>query len=514
MLSIQLNDATQSVPLAIGAAPLTFSHGSSVITVNLGSLNQSCYLVSNTPVSEFGYSFDLNESLAEAVSGESDLDMLVEPNSPQSRFMSSQTPQPFAFLGNGNLVNYDYVPPANVFAQTSAPLNAGDVYCIKLTAGAGGHAWVQVISPGVPGVTGPTFRFRVNHSLPYYGFDTTSCDLLQQEGALVSSLAGSAGVTGNTNGSVSLIGEGNSPLFNHPAGVGVDSVGNLYVADTLNYLIRVISPLGVVSTLAGTGTKGHLNATGTLASFYRPSGVVADSSGNLYIADSYNNMIREINTSQVVSTLAGSTTHGTTNGAGVTALFYRPTGIAMDASDNLYVADSYNDMIRLIAPGGVVSTLAGSAGVTGSANGPVSQATFYRPTGIAVDANDNIYVVDTYNNLIREISGGVVSTLAGSGKVGHANGTGIAATFNHPSGIALDLLGNIYVADTGNSMIRKITPQGVVSTLAGDLIPGSTNGYGTHSRFYFPSGLVFVAPDLLYVADSNNDMIRLVQLDQ
>jgi sugar lactone lactonase YvrE len=241
---------------------------------------------------------------------------------------------------------------------------------------------------------------------------------------------------------------------------------------------------------------------------------VADSSGNLFIADSYNNMIREINTSQVVSTLAGSTTHGTTNGAGVTALFYRPTGIAMDASDNLYVADSYNDMIRLIAPGGVVSTLAGSAGVRGSANGPVSQATFYRPTGIAVDANDNIYVVDTYNNLIREISGGVVSTLAGSGKVGHANGTGIAATFNHPSGIALDLLGNIYVADTGNSMIRKITPQGVVTTLAGDLIPGSTNGYGTHSRFYFPSGLVFVAPDLLYVADSNNDMIRLVQLDQ
>ncbi len=173
----------------------------------------------------------------------------------------------------------------------------------------------------------------------------------------------------------------------------------------------------------------------------------------------------------VVSTIAGSVS-AFANGTGTGAAFNWPAGIAVDASDNLYIADAGNQLIRLITTGAVVSTIAGQVGVTGSMNATGTSASFFDPSGVAVDTSGNIYVADYANSLIRKItSGGVVSTLAGQvGVTGATNATGTSASFNYPEGVAVDTSGNVYVADTGNNLIRVISPGGVVSTLADRLV--------------------------------------------
>ena len=322
------------------------------------------------------------------------------------------------------------------------------------------------------------------------------------------------------------------PSFNSPAGVAVDAQGNVYVADYGNNLIREITPAGVVSTLAGSGNGGYIDGTGVLSSFTQPAGIAIDPSGNLYIADSGDDLIREVTQAGVVTTIAGRDSTGFINGLADSAAFFDPLGLAVDANDNIYVADAGNDLIRLISagnvttfagtintgsstqlspfnnptgiaidatgnlfianylannilkvtPAGAVTTYAGT-GATGAANGPAASATFYYPNSIAVDAADNVYVADGVNNLIRKISaGGLVSTLAGSGQAGAADSTGTAASFNGPAGLAVDAAGNVYVADSNNNLIRKITPAGVVTTIAGSGLEGAKNGIASTRR--------------------------------
>ena len=323
-------------------------------------------------------------------------------------------------------------------------------------------------------------------------------------GGVVSTFAGS-GSLGSANGT------GTAASFWNPYGVGADSAGNVYVADTGNEIIREITPGGVVSTLAGSGSSGSVNATGTAASFFTPAGVAADSAGNVYVADTDNHMIRKITSGGVVSTLAGSGSAGSANGTGTAASFGLPEGVAVDFSGNVYVADANNQLIRKITSGGLVSTLAGS-GSTGSANGTGTAASFYQPFGVAVDLSGNVYVADSINNLIRKITpGGVVSTLAGSGAQGSADGTGTAASFYSPWGVAVDPCGNVYVADSGYALIRKVTPAGVVSTLAGSGSWGFANGTGTGASFSHPSGVAVNSSGNVFVVDTNNSMIRLIQ---
>ncbi|TFF34631.1 DUF6443 domain-containing protein, partial [Mucilaginibacter psychrotolerans] len=306
-------------------------------------------------------------------------------------------------------------------------------------------------------------------------------------------------------------GNGSTASFSLPLAVAADAADNIYVADADNHAIRKITPGGVVSTLAGNGSLGSTNGTGAGASFNHPAGVAIDAAGNVFVADQKNNLIRKITPTGVVTTFAGSGSAGNLNGTGTGASFNNPIGLCFDAAGNLLVADYSNNQIRKITPAGVVTTLAGT-GVAGATNSTTALlATFKNPMSVTLDASGNIYVADRLNNLIRKITpAGVVSTFAGSGVAGYADGTGTAAQFNLPTNLKADPSGNIYVTDASNNIIRKITPAGVVSTLAGALTAGMVNGAGTVARFYNPYGLCLDSKGNLYVADAYNYRIRKI----
>ena len=302
----------------------------------------------------------------------------------------------------------------------------------------------------------------VDNAANVYVADTEDCTISKITPAgRVTTLAGRAGYRGLTNGL------GGNARFIMPRGAAVDNAGNIYLADS--FTIRKVAPTGVVTTLAGQrGYPGATDGIGTNAQFDLPSGVTADSVGNVYVADRHT--IRKITPGGEVSTLAGLAGRaGTLDGAGTDARFSdMEKGIAVDSAGNVYVADAWNHTIRRMTPAGEVLTLAGSFH-KGSNDGAGTNAGFFKPCGIAVYAAGVVYVADTFNHTIRKITPeGLVSTLAGTaGTAGSADGAGSNALFDHPRGIALDDAGNVYVADTGNRSLRKLTPAGVVTTLAG-----------------------------------------------
>jgi streptogramin lyase len=306
-------------------------------------------------------------------------------------------------------------------------------------------------------------------------------------------------------------GIGTAARFNHPFGLAVDAAGNVYIADEGNSVIRKMDITTRVTTFAGMpGITGAANGVDTAASFNKPFGVATDAAGNVYVADAGNNQIRMITPAGVVSVFAGTGASGAGNGTAGSATFNSPMGVAVDGSGNVYVADYGNDLIRKINTAGAVSTFAGS-GATGADNGADTLATFNLPESVAVDAAGNLYVADNGNDLIRKITpAGMVSTLAGSGIAGSANGTGTAASFNSPFGVAVDGTGNVYVADAGNNQIRKITAAGVVSTFAGSGAKGANNATGAAASFNTPSGIVVDGAGNVYVADENNNLIRKI----
>jgi sugar lactone lactonase YvrE len=330
-----------------------------------------------------------------------------------------------------------------------------------------------------------------------------SCDTLQ-----LGLIAGQIGGRGNIDRS------GRGARFDTPGGTAADGAGNIYVADSYNQTIRKITAAGAVTTLAGTaGMQGSTDATGASARFFQPGDVVADASGTLYVADTGNHTIRRITAAGVVTTFAGlAGSSGSANGSGSSARFNTPGGIAIDSMGNLYVADTLNDTIRKITSAGVVTTLAGVAGTNGSADGPAATATFFQPAAVAVDASGNVFVADTFNSTVRMIAGGTVTTLAGTaGSSGSADGTGANARFSEPRGIATDAVGNIFVSDSNNNILRKVTPQGVVTTLAGTAgASGAMDGTGAAAQFRYPTGLRVDANGNLFVADTVNDQVRRV----
>jgi sugar lactone lactonase YvrE len=321
-------------------------------------------------------------------------------------------------------------------------------------------------------------------------------------------VAGLAGEAGSVDGAAS------DARFNHPSGAAVDSAGNIYVGDSNNNTIRKITPTGVVSTLAGLpGSQGSDDGTGSAARFFHPYGITVAPDDNIYVADLDNHTIRKVTPAGVVTTLAGEAlSQGSADGTGNAARFRSPISLAADTAGNIYVADGNNCTIRKITPAGVVTTLAGSAGSCGYADGNGSAARFDLLRGVAVDGAGNVYVADTFNYTIRKISPNAdVTTLAGlPGTMGSADGTGSAARFNHPWGLASDIAGNLYVADTDNSTIRKVTPAGVVTTLAGLVgTQGSADGAGSAARFNHTIGLTVDTSGNLFVPDGGNQTIRV-----
>jgi len=326
----------------------------------------------------------------------------------------------------------------------------------------------------------------------------------------VSTIAGSPGYAGVDDGS------GPTARFNGPSGITVAPSGDLYVADTGNHIVRTVTtPAGMVTTFAGSvPVTGNTDGTGAGARFSSPFALASDGQGSFYVADAGNHAIRKVTSTGVVSTFAGSPGNaGSNDGAAATARFNYPTGVAVDGAGNLYVADSGNHTIRQVTSIGMVSTLAGSPGQYGSVDGTGSAARFWSPAAVAVDAAGNVYVADPGNHLIRRVSPlGMVSTLAGFPQTcGSSDGTGGAARFCYPLGIGVDASGTVYVADTYNDTLRKVSPTGVVGTLAGTAgTGGSSDGTRAAARFNIPTSLTLDGSGNIYLADRENHTIRKI----
>ena len=321
--------------------------------------------------------------------------------------------------------------------------------------------------------------------------------------------------TGTSTLTITIAPDLSAAFFPQSTAITIDAAGNLYVSDSSAQTIARITPANVVTLVAGFRNQtGTTDANGSLARFNGPTGLFAAADGSLSISDTANGTIRRISTNGTVTTLAGNTTgRGNTDGTGSAATFASPRSVGADSAGNLYVADQLNHTIRKVTTGGVVTTFAGSAGVSGSTDGTGSAARFNRPTGLVVDANGNVFVSDTTNNTIRKITpAGVVTTIAGlAGVAGFTDGAGNLSLFNRPTGLAVDSAGNIFIADTGNSTIRKLTQAGVVTTVAGlPGIAGLRDGTGIDVLFNQPEALVVDAAGNIFVADTGNAVIRKI----
>ncbi len=294
-------------------------------------------------------------------------------------------------------------------------------------------------------------------------------------------------------------GTGSAARFSYPRSIAVDALGNFFIADSGNNSIRKITPSAVVTTLGGM-------------TYNNPYGIAVDASGNVYVADTMNNKILKVNAGSSTShSFAGSGVVGNTDGIGVAAEFNTPMGIAVDVNGNVYVADTYNHRIRKIDTNGLVTTIAGSS--QGNSNGSVTNAQFNMPCGVALDTGGNIFIADRNNNQIKKIDiNGMVSNYIGNGSPGEIDGVGSIVQFSNPIGLAIDTQNNIYVVSNGRDCIRKVTTSGVVTTIAGyDETWGSCiNGVGTNAQFLHPNDLVVAPSGDIYVADTGSHTIRKI----
>ena len=309
-----------------------------------------------------------------------------------------------------------------------------------------------------------------------------------------------------------------SARFFNPHGIATDSSGNVYIADRYNHTIRKLSPAGTVSTVAGVaGQSGSVDGWGINARFNEPWGICALPDGTLYVADTRNNKIRHISPDGEVNTLAGSGNFGTTDGFQQAATFGNPTGIEFGPDGYIYVADHLTHIIRKLSQDGWVSTLAGTPYIPGNLNGPGNQAQFWRPYGLTIDLEGNIIVADEWNHLIRKVTpDGIVSTLAGSGIVGAQDGQSNNASFNYPWDMTVAPDGSIYVADGYNYLIRKISTDSLVSTMAGTILQsGGVDGEGIEASFSGATSIVHCSfSNSFYIADAYNHLIRQMAGEQ
>jgi uncharacterized protein (TIGR03437 family) len=348
-----------------------------------------------------------------------------------------------------------------------------------------------------------------------YIADSLNCRIRKvASGGNISTLAG--------NGTLSYSGDGGAASkaqLNAPQGVAADAAGNVYLADTLNNVVRKISPNGTISNYAGNGGAGSSGdgSAATSAQLNGPQGLAVDASGNLFIADTLNAKVRKVSTSGVISTVAGSGTagYGGDGAAAASAQLNLPIGVAVDSSGNLYIADFGNSRVRKVSANNI-STVAGngSFGYSGD-GGPAAKAQLNGPQGVAVDAAGNLYIADSQNNLIREVTpGGLIATVAGNGVAGYSGdgGQATSAQVGNPVGLTVDSAGNIYTVDA-SARVRQVYPNGLIATVAGNGLRGYSGdgGLATQALLNAPSAIALGNNGNLYVADTGNSAIRLLQ---
>jgi len=343
--------------------------------------------------------------------------------------------------------------------------------------------------------------FTVNQSIAGLPSNNSGGSIPNQP--IVTTLAGSG-----TAGAADQF--GTSASFNYPTVVTLDHEQNVVVVDRSNHKIRKINPEGQVTTIAGVGSIGATDGSALSATFRFPDAAVVDSYGNIFITDQSNHTIRKIDTNGQVSTFAGTGAGGYLDGEGLSSKFYYPAGIAIDAQNILYVADYGNHKIRKITPTGIVSTHAGSN--AGNLDGINGVGKFNGPTGVCLDAQGNVYVADYGNHKIRKVDHfGRITTVAGSGTAGAVDGTATNASFYHPAIVSINANHELFVTDQGNHKIRKIDTNGVVSTYAGTGTAGSLDAKADFATFNSPSGVVAGSDDIVYVCDYANHKIRKIK---
>jgi sugar lactone lactonase YvrE len=327
------------------------------------------------------------------------------------------------------------------------------------------------------------------------------------------------------NGTGGFGGDGGTAIaaqLYEPRDVTIDSMGNIYIADYANYRIRMITPGGMIRTVAGNGTAGFSGDGGfaTAAQLNQPSGVSIDSMGKIYISDERNNRIRAFWVSGAIETVAGNGTWGFSGDGGpaTAAKLYCPSGLVGDSSGNLYIADTCNDRIRMIAPNGTIRTVAGNGSPAGIIDGIATSVPLFSPWDVAADSEGNIYVAQPgINRICKFTVGGTISTVAGNGYKGFSGdgGPATAAQLNAPWGIAADSAGNIYIADTSNHRIRKVSPDNLISTVAGNGTAGFSGdgGPATAAQLSQPNDVAVDSAGILYIADSGNQRVRIVRSD-
>ena len=307
-----------------------------------------------------------------------------------------------------------------------------------------------------------------------------------------------------------------------PYSTAVDAAGNLFIADLDNNRVRKVNTDGIITTIAGTGDAGFSgdDSAATLAKLDGPAGVAVDVSGNIYIADDYNSRIRKVNTSGIITTIAGTGVNGYSgdNGPSTAAEINDPHGIAVDAIGNVYICDELNSRVRKINIMGIITTIAGTGlpGYSGD-NTEATSAEIDHPYGVAVDLPGNIYFTEWTNNCVRKINtAGIITTIAGGNPtLGFSgdNGPATAADFHIPIGIAIDKEGNIFIGDSYNNRVRKIDQTGIITTYAGTGLEGYSgdNGPAIDAELYGPVGVTIDVSGNLYIADYSNGRIRFIK---
>lgn len=316
-----------------------------------------------------------------------------------------------------------------------------------------------------------------------------------------------------------------SACISQPSGVYADRKGNVYIAEFGNHVIRKVDIYGTISTVAGTGTQGYSGDGGpaTAAKLNHPTRIAMDGAGNLYIADAFNEVIRKVSTSGVITTVAGNHTRGYSGDGGpaTAAQFDDPNGVWADAAGNIYIADSHNNVIRKVNTSGIISTIIGNGYNAGTTNGgysgdggPATAAELWYPESVIIDDAGNFYIAELFNNIVRKVNAaGIISTIAGTGASGYTGdgGPATSATFRGPYDVAINSAGVIFITDNQNDAVRSIDASGIIHTYAGTGTSGNSGDGGSPdaAELHVPIGISIDQYDELFIADAYNDAIRL-----